>query len=252
LDQLHWAQAIALSAGHLIVGDALGNDPGGTEGTGSVHVMRLPGHAQEVQRLGPGNDPGAEFGATLAIDGHLLAVGAPDGNTRGQGAGKIYVFERSGDDGDFARVGRIDPIAIIPGSAFGSSIALAAGTIVVGQPKAGNGRVEIYQRRGKGITHLTTIQSPSLQSQGWFGHVVAFDGRRLAVGEPGGPRRRGRVWRYELIAGRVQLLGEWAPDDLLDNEWFGYAIALGSGWLAAGAPSMTDNSHYGRVLLLDW
>lgn len=224
-DEFYWAESIALAGDDLVVGDVFDR---------SVHCIRLANGPREVQRL-RSPAPGMSFGDSLALDGDLLAVRAP--NETGSGMGAIYLFERR--SGEWALAGSVEIADVGP-------IALAGDFLVVGVPKtrASNGQVVIYKRMGETVSAWEVIEHPGGPAH--FGSAVAFDGRHLAVGA------RGAVWLFNVVEGRIVDQCQWIPDDLSDDEWFGSSVALGPGWVAAGAPSYTKLDRFGRVVIRDW
>jgi hypothetical protein len=238
-DETSWADALAFVGNDLAVGSAL-----------SERVFVFPNARGTPLVLRPSVASG-DFGRVLAADRELLAVGAPDDST-----GRVYVYHRNG--GRFALLTQLTaPVPEIRAE-FGAALAVSGKLIAVGSPRApdgalqGVGKVDLFERRGGAVAHVATVTSPDPRLDGWFGASIACDGRRLAVGEPGGPGRRGRVWRFDLVSGTFRSLGLWEPRDLVDDEWFGSSVALGPHWLAAGAPSRTAPQRFGRVVIRDW
>jgi hypothetical protein len=256
-EQTYWAESLAFSGGDLLVGAALDVDPGGAE-TGAVHVFRVSDDPPRlVQRLGPSPVEDGEFGRAIATDGSWVAVGAPLAGIRGR-AGKVYLFERTGNA--LVARGEVHSDVSRPDE-FGHALALAGGILVVGAPElewsaadkaSGTGHVELFAQTADTFHRIAELTSPEPQSKAWFGAAIAFDGRRLAIGEPGGLARRGRVWRYEVVGGSVQPLGAWDPTGASSGDWFGSSVSLGPGWIAAGAPSTPSPGRFGRVVVRSW
>lgn len=58
------------------------------------------GSAQEIQKVTTQDGDAADFvGTSVAIDGNLAISGAPGEDENGAGAGAVYVFEQSGENG---------------------------------------------------------------------------------------------------------------------------------------------------------
>jgi hypothetical protein len=243
-DQSYWADSLAFVGDGLAIGPVWDRD----HELAAVHVVRATFDRAPIVVPQPATGY-SEFGAALAASNDLLAVGAPEADK----IGRAYVFRRAGDR--FALVATATAPTPAADAKFGHAIALASDKLVVASAGfAGRqvtpGQVDTFALRGGALVHLATLRSP----QHDFGYAwsIAFDGRRLAVGDPSGPRHRGRVWRYELDGERFRELGAWEPRDLVDDEFFGAAVALGPGWLAAGAPSINAPQRFGRVLVHDW
>ena len=247
--ETYWADGLAFVGSDLAIGNAL---LAGATPTTSGAVLIYANASGTPQVLRPSTDGHDEFGRALGADGDLLAVGAPAAN---QFAGRVDIFQRVADR--YSEIARLVPQTPSPQGEFGATLVVAGKLVVVGTPHGDGtvraaGKVDVFEHRGSTFTHLATISSPDPREDGWFGRSIACDGRRLAIGEPGGPGRRGRVWRFELGGGAVRSLGKWEPQELVDDEWFGAAVALGPEWLAAGAPSSTASQRFGRVFVRDW
>ncbi len=243
----YWADALAFAGDNLAVGSTLA-----APGIGSTPVVFVFANASgKPTVLRPSRGGPSDFGAALAATGDRLVVGAPTDD----GSGRVYVYRHTGSSFDEITQ-LVSPIRTLRAE-FGRTVAVSGEWIAVGSPRLdgairGVGQVDLFERRGGSYVHVQTLASPHPEQDSWFGRSLALDGRRLAIGQPGGPGRRGRVFRYEITAGAVLPLGEWRPRDLADNEWFGDSVAFGPGWLAAGAPSSTEPSRFGRVVVRDW
>lgn len=252
-DESYWAAALVFAQGQLIVGAPITSTDEALHG--ALHVFD---RASEVQRV-RGPPPPSRFGEALAVDEPFLAVSVVEGTRH-----SVAVYQR-GPSRQFALLQRVDSTEPTPRDEFGSAIAMRDGVLVVGatEPaligqKPGPGRVELFMWDGAQFRHRTTLRAATPQLEGLFGRALAFDGRRLAVGEParGDSSGKRRVWLYELQGHRVKELGPWVPADLVDaDEWFALSLAFGPGWLAAGAPGTpraVERGHWGRVFVRAW
>ena len=149
--------AVAVSREWLAVG-AMGEDvvedvvedggesrsDGATRDAGAVHLYRRASSADGVAYAyvrslrapdaGLKSAPFAYFGASLALDGNLLAVGAPRARSADGGVicGAAWVFDLAQPADAMPRVVR-SPVREM-GAAFGQALALRAGKLVVGAP----------------------------------------------------------------------------------------------------------------------
>ena len=92
----------------------------------------------------------ANFGASVAVFGNTVVVGAPHENHSGMSnAGSVYVYERNGSDWDFdEELISADPTSF---EYFGTSVAIYHDTIVVGMPGHGSlekGGAQVFRRKG--------------------------------------------------------------------------------------------------------
>jgi hypothetical protein len=153
------------------------------------------------------------FGAAVALDGDLLAIGAPGHDvadpTSGvaiSSAGMVFLYRR------------IDP----------------AGQSNAVQPPSERYRLE------------RVLAAPSPEHSAWFGLALALEGETLAVGAPRARDRHGRGLGLGEPLGCVYIVDLARPDaapkridpqSSLVRTGFGQTLALSSGLLLVGAPT---------------
>jgi len=149
------------------------------------------------------------FGSAVAMDGDLIAIGAPDdsGSTLDRDAeegglyasGAVHLFERV--DGAWIRAALVK--ASSPGNLdrFGTSVALDGERLAVGAPyesssatgvdgaqsddsTSSSGAVYIFNRTGGAWPQAAYLKSSNTEVGDLFGWSLALDGHRLAVGAP--------------------------------------------------------------------
>ncbi len=115
--EAEFGTSVAL-AGDLVVVGAAGDD----EAVGAVLIFRKTGAwAEEAKLAAPAAAAGSEFGSSLALEGELLAVGAPGDE---QGLGSVYVYLGAGGAWFAAKtLSPYDYLAQGEGQ-FGSAVAL--------------------------------------------------------------------------------------------------------------------------------
>ena len=139
--------AVGISGATAVVGARL-DDVGATADQGSAYVFTRTGTTwtQTQQLFGvettQRNDT---FGGSVAINGDLIAVGAPAHEFVGSIAnhGAIYVFRRDAADGVFSRTEKLlqnDPAP----DALGTSVAFDGTSIVAGAPSKDSARGAAY------------------------------------------------------------------------------------------------------------
>jgi hypothetical protein len=215
-------------------GDTLAvSSPGGAEAV-FVFVRKGGIWSQEAVLLGDDDHYFPDgFGAALALSDNTLAVGAPT-TSLGQGsAGLVVIYERS--DTGWERRTVLTPTLIGDG-AFGTSVALADGTLVAGasgpSATAPFGSTYVFTRTGTEWSQDAELVPPPQTSRAHFGTSVALSGDTLAVGTPedGGAlylyERSGTTWvpQATLFASNAQV-----------DSGFGAAISLWGDALAVGA-----------------
>ena len=169
------ATSVALSGDAVYLGAPSDAGPGA--------VLRFPTTGGQATLL-PSPDPSAadRFGASLALDGDLLIVGAPgtDGDR-----GAAYAFPA-----DFPATGA-SPTATLAlaegrgGDAFGTSLTATGASVLVGAPgaDAGAGAAILFTRTGDdGEWQESSRLSFPEEGPARYGTAVAFDGRSAWVG----------------------------------------------------------------------
>lgn len=220
-----FGRSAALHDGTAVVGA-----PGEDDLAGRVHVFVGAGAEwDEVATLqAPGAEPRDAFGATLALEGDTLLVGAP-------GIESVHVFERTA--GTWNHVQRLT----VPGGAddFGAAIAMQGDVIVVGAP--GDDAAYVF-RRGASWA-LDAVLGSGLGS---FGQSVTISGDRIAVGAPD-----------DFGAGSVHVFdgssGSWIQTEEITHAGldpaieFGHTVALSGDSLVVGSPG--DNAVLGAAYI---
>ena len=197
-------------------------DSSSSPGAGAAYVFqRIPGSQawQETARL-RGDTNAASFGASVAVSGTTIVVGAPD-PTGGVGPGFVFVFEEDEDGegawGEVARLAGEPPPVGVQNDAFGRSVSIDADTVIVGAHRPAPIRlgseaplVYVYSRGGSGmnawsleaILPLRTVAEGGLAS-------VAISGDTVAAGAFSLSQTRLWFWRLCLPArsNRAECLG---------------------------------------------
>lgn len=176
---------------------------------GAVYVFeRGTGGWSEVAFLKAHNaDAGDRFGFALALNGGVLAVGAPYESSASaahpeddslSAAGAVYIFAAP----DWVLADYVKANTVDAGDRFGQSLGLDWTTLVVGVPfEDGNSRgiggdptsnaatrsgaVAVYRRVGDVWQHRALLKSSNPDPSDYFGAAVAFHKGALVVGAYG-------------------------------------------------------------------
>ena len=209
-------------------------------GTGAVYVFDGQGSSWLLSGslMASDGEAGDAFGASVALDGDHVLIGAERDDDLGVEAGAVYVFDRTGTD--WTQVARI---AHPPTTnrEFGFHLALDGDRVAIGTIGAAGlgqvGEAYVFERQGIAWVEIARV-TPSGGSE--YGEAVALDGRTLAVGQPArqGPGYSGAVDVY------VERGGEWILQDTLHGPdessqiGFGKDLALRGGTLWVGSPGL--------------
>ncbi len=160
----------------------------------------------ESQRILPTETVLADrFGAALAMDfvdgpsthAYTLVVGAPGRSEGGVASGAVYVFSTT-DGAMWAQQAKLVPPDPADGDLFGASLALHAGTLLVGAPGKSGGIGKVYAfstSAGAFVAAGSVVPSDGVANDA-FGSTVAIGSTTFAVGNrpPSGASRPSSVY----------------------------------------------------------
>jgi hypothetical protein len=237
--------ALAISGDWLAVGMA--GDDSQSPYRGSVRLFHRELGAWRAlpdPLVVPNGREGDLFGASMALAGNTLVVGAPGEDAVGGcdiDCGAMYVYTL-GAAGPGLPTKIVSPSPTHQGW-FGLSVAVTSDFIVAGAPLERNnaGVVYVYDKSG----NLAFPIPPQPELSYFFGLSVSVRGDELAVGVPGATPSKdraavGAVSLYRLAPNAAITAGathQWAfynPDPV--GAFFGMSVALGARGLIVGAP----------------
>lgn len=138
------------------------------------------------------------FGYSAAVSGGIAVIGAPTFSSSGPGAAYIYIKGPVGWP-RHPTVTLPDPAAV-KGDAFGTSVAISGGTIIVGAPgtASGAGAAYLYVKGTAGwpSAPTVTLADPGHAAGDSFGHSVALSGTTAVAGAPAGQSAPGAAYVY--------------------------------------------------------
>ena len=187
-----------------------------------------------------------EFGASVAIQGDRLAVGAPGDDEKARQAGSAYVFQRTAKGWrEEARLIAEDGRA---NSLFGQAIALDGDRAVVGAPGDPNrgkqaGAAYVYVRTPKGWRSEGKLRAPDGGAIRFFGAAVSISGNRILVGSYGvdhkGPRT-GAAYMFRRGGAGWSFGAKLTAGDAREHDNFGGAVGISGSHLVVGAHGDDD------------
>jgi hypothetical protein len=238
---------VAIYGTTLVVG-APGETVSGHLGAGDVYVYNDSSGRLNLTLSSPNPQTNGAFGLAVAISGSTIVVGAPGEKPHGLlEAGRAYTFN--------ARTGALKwklntPNAQKYGS-FGSSVAIAGTTVVVGAPyENASGQVDAghaYVFNANTGGRLSMYNSSDAQSYGGFGHSVAISGKTIVVGAPDETTNNyaaaGNIYVFnQRRPGFVSVL--YSPNTKTYGE-FGTSVAIHETTVMVGAPGENASGHVG-------
>jgi hypothetical protein len=220
----NFGTSVALSGDTLVVGafgeDSAAQGVGGNQTddsfpeSGAVYVFRRTGAAwqQEAYLKASNTGPDDRFGASVALSGDTLAVGARtessaaegvggnEDNDAAEGSGAVYVFRRNGTT--WQQEAYIKASNTGTDDSFGSSVALSGDLLAVGatgedsatqgvgggqddDSAESSGAVYVFRRNGTTWQQEAYLKASNTGDADFFGTSMALSGDTLAVGATG-------------------------------------------------------------------
>jgi hypothetical protein len=168
--------------------------------SGAAHVFERvdDGWIRRTTLAPDGEDSGGRFGASVAIDGSTVVVGATsDENSSNEGPGSVHVFERT--EGQWRQQTTLTPDEGGSRDRFGASVAIDGSRVVVGAQTDGDtngerpGSAYVFEHDDGEWTQQAELTASDGDADDEYGASVAIDGPRAVVGartdeDPNGPR----------------------------------------------------------------
>ena len=134
--------------------------------------------------------------------------------------------------------------------AYGGSVAVVDGDVLIGEPgnMIGPGAVYVYRKGSGGWDEVTRLHASDGYRGDGFGTAMASDGRTLLVSARPQPQVEGSISVYVFRrspAGSWSEVGRLPAPDLPDEVGYGSALALHAGTALVGAPALAAGEGRG-------
>ncbi len=250
-DYFGWSSAIDGTS--VIVGAPYESTGANRSGAAYVFVYDESSTKWEQQGYLKAPVPGAGdgFGWSVDIDGDRAIVGAPFESGKASSAGSAYVFARDAS-GNWTFETQLSASDWQSGDEFGTSVAIAEDTIVVGaylEDTAGvdAGAAYVFQYNGGTLAEQAILHPSSTNpSYGSFGASVAVETGTIVVGASNDSSTASYAGAaYVFVPGLTP--GAWNQQAYLTAsnagtyDSFGYAVTVSGDKLVVGAPGESSN-----------
>lgn len=191
----------------------------------------------------------ADFGASVAVEGDVLVVGASRHNVTSQGrAGAAYVFRFDPITQAWIEEQKLEGSVPTLDGAFGASVGISGDAIVVGMPGYSGSKGAALVFRYQSATSTWVEEALLLDSTGFGGDRagadVAIDGGTIAVGSPiktASSFQSGAVGVWTVSGTSWTQAQELTPSNSTTTPLrFGHSLALRGNQLIVGAPLESD------------
>lgn len=249
-----FGSSVALDRGTALIGEP-GADESTGENVGAAYAFErsVDGWSQVATLVAENGDSGDRFGWSVALDGETAIIGAnKDEDPNGEGAGSAYVFEWSG--GGWVQSGKLAADDGESEDGFGWSVALDAGTALIGAPGVEEpngdkaGAAYIFEEKDGGWTQMGKLVAEDGDQLDLFGNSVALASKRGIVGayrddDPNGIKA-GSAYVFERIDGAWSQVTKLAAGDGDSKDRFGRSVTLDGGTVLIGAHLDEDPNGY--------
>jgi hypothetical protein len=242
LEKAKLGRSVAISGSTAVLGAPDFGNHGAILIFNNVGSSREPRWELQTQIDAPGFQTGDEFGASLAIEGDNLIVGAPG---RDGGRGGAYFFEQR--NGQWSLQNQLTGTVV--GERLGSSVAIAGDFAAAGAPGVSSSATYVYERLSGEWTLDTKITTG--QPGNKFGTSVHLDASTLFIGAPehnSGQGAEGSVYIYTLSPSPrsgnrdVSTTTSLIPaTGILAGDRFGASIDGSGNFVVVGAPGTAEN-----------
>lgn len=234
--------------------------------TGAVYLYRMMdgdtetgaaagGGATELAKITASDEAdGNLFGASVAIDGPFLVVGADGDADNGYLSGAAYIYSRdsTSTSDNWSEVTKLKPSDGGVEHVFGWSVAISGNTVVVGT----NGAHAAYVFQASMTTsdgswsQVSKLTSNAASTDSFFGQAVAVTNNTIVVGASEDYNENGvysgSVFVYNNDNGVLTEVAKLIAEGGQIAEFFGYAAAISKdeSTMVVGAPG---NNEMGQV-----
>ncbi len=252
--------SVAVS-GHTVVVGAPDDD-----GMGSAYVFeRNSGGSDtwgQVSKITASDGAtGDEFGASVAVSGDTVVVGAPSDESN---TGAAYIFERNENGQDsWGQITKITASDGAGGDNFGTSVAISIDSVVAGSPGdddggESSGSMYVFARNQGGADSWGQVRKMVADDDAAgdaLGTSVVIKGDVAAAGAPGSNSATGSAYVFYRNQGGVDNWGQVRQLLALDGETgdeFGHSLGFNGDWIVVGAYLEDDvASGAGSIYVFD-
>lgn len=253
-----FGSAAATDGSLLVVGIPTDATPGFSAGAAEVYRLTDGAWTHDQTLFSDAPAPNDRFGSAVAVEGDLIAVGAPFDDTTGNDDGAVFVFRWLG--GVWIQEDKLISTMISDGE-LGTSVDIGVAVpsdspsgevvfdVIAGAPNAGfdQGAVALWELSPDGTVwnELAAFVDSEPTSRGRFGEAVSMRGDRIVVGAPFDDlngtnsgsayllRRQGAInaWSEEAVL---------QPSDTATGDRFGTAVDIDGPLVVVGSPFDDD------------
>lgn len=239
--------------GETAVAGATGADIGGNinQGAAYVFIRNGPIWVQQQKLVAADGAAGDTFGASVAIDGDTILIGASMADVNGNGEqGAAYLFHKIGNN--WAQQQKLVASDGDSDHGFGHAVALSGDTAVVGalwaevDGREKQGAVYIFKQNGTVWNKTQKLVAADGAEGDYFGSVLVLDQEKLIIGAErafiDGHEAQGAVYVFQNDEANWTQVQKLTANDGLAGDLFGQAVGLDDSKILIGAAGADVNS----------
>jgi len=228
------------------------------DGDGTVVIFEngTAGWAESARLTVPSSEPYQRFGASLALSGDLLLVGAPQHDSNSSG-GAVFLYRLVSGSWELQRR-YYAPASSYESGQFGGSVAITDQHLVIAAPADRyNRQCYVARRQGESFGDLTAL-APTVEAVARidnFGAAVDLHDDLLVIGSPwsnvtsGGSTVivAGACWIFRFVDGSWQQQAEIIDPEPVQTRQLGRAVTIDASTgrvFCGGSGMVTGNSSY--------
>lgn len=215
--------------------------------SGAAYVFGVASGAQRFALVPSNGAAGDQLGASIAVDGARVAVGAPLADRAGADSGVVYVF----DAATGAELLELTPAGGVAGDQFGFAVAMDGGVVAVG----GLGVAYLFDAAtGQELEQLLPTGGSTTLGLSGFGEAIAIDAGRVVVGarlENGVSGIAGAAYVFDAANG--DQLHRLVANNGTAWSFFGACVSIDGDVVGIGAPEAYGGvgKHAGVAYVFD-
>jgi hypothetical protein len=235
-----FGDALVIDGSTIVVGAPFQDGVESDEGAAYVFEFGNGAWTQTAKLSASNPKQDDRFGASLALKGDLLVIGAPFAD-RGllRDSGAVYVFRRV--NGTWRESAILTSAFSTPLALFGFSVDTDGSLIVVGAPgAAGVGTAYVFADTGDAWTQTALLTANEPAPAAFFGDAVRLSENTIVIGAPGFPNSglNGAAYIFQKPEGGWSNATETAKltaNDSAREDFFGDAVAISGDTIIVGA-----------------
>ena len=238
-----FGDSVAISGSTIVVGAPAISILSSGIGAAYVFTQTTAGWQRTAQLEGPEPAAADLFGASVAVAGSTIVVGAPGQASK---AGAVYVFTKALRGWQATELRSLD---IAPKDNFGDAVALSGGAIIAGAFAHASlaGRAYLFNRGPAGWRQTAELAGAGTVAGDGFGVSVALAGKTVVVGAGLAAGAAGRAYVFGRTATGWRQTAELTGPGTVTGDCFGDSVATTGRVIVVGA--FQHASSAGRVYL---